>query len=83
MHVILSAFQNRLTSEPMMWPEGLPPTIDMYLDMSRFTSWDPEPPKLEMIFPKKGVFEKRDTFIMIKINGVETTAQVYELVDVR
>ena len=67
----------------MDWPENLPPIINMQLDMSKFTAWKSIPPKLIDMFPKIGVFEKRDIFFPIEVNGRKTTAQVYELVDVR
>jgi hypothetical protein len=74
MKVILSAFQDKLRSEVMDWPGNLPPTISMQLDMSRFTA---------SIFPKRGVFEKKDHYLSGKLNGEDFCACFYELVDVR
>ena len=82
MKVILSAFQDRLRSEPLDWPEELPPVIHLLLDISRFQPWTGEIPEPKMIFPKRGTFEKIDSYLRLKVNNIEYTAYIYELVDI-
>lgn len=58
--VILEAFQKKLTSEPMEFPEETSPVIHLMLDLPKFTGFDSSGvfnPDIAETITKRGTFE--------------------------
>jgi hypothetical protein len=78
MKIILQAFQGKLQSEPMDWPESIPLDVRLRMDIEN-TPYDPHDPNGTPVthlcrFVDAGIF------VHIAQGGSERFAQVYRLV---
>ena len=80
MKVILTAFQGKLKSEPMDWPDNSRPEIYMAMDMENLKVWKTYDKAAEFTTTiKKGKFEATGRYFVI---GKGLTAEEYKLTDI-
>jgi len=83
MKVILTAFGDTLTSDPLDWPDDTGPTVRMQLDLPRHTAGnyaiETFPEIAAIPVRKQGVFEFTGKY---QILPDKTTAAVYRLVNI-
>ena len=75
MKVILTAFNGKLKSEPMDWPENTPPNINMIMSISRINPhmYKENIEVLNLKPLKKGTFETTGKYFTLP--GNETAAE--------